>query len=46
MLSEKYETASAIAIEAAQYLYEDFGIITVVTDGKFVQIGKEELEGM
>lgn len=41
MLSTKYETADTVAIETAQYLYEEFEIITVVTDGKYVQLDKE-----
>ena len=39
-MSEKYESASAVTIDAAQFMYS-IGVATIVTDGKYIEIEKE-----
>lgn len=41
MLDKKYEVADSITIEAAQVLHDEYGIALVITDGKYVQLDKE-----
>ncbi|MFL0245494.1 hypothetical protein [Candidatus Clostridium stratigraminis] len=42
MLGHKHETADLVSLEAAETLYKDCGVILVVTDGKYIQLGSEE----
>lgn len=42
MLGRKYETAAILTIEGAEFSYYECGIALIVTDGKFVEIVKEE----
>lgn len=43
MLSRKYDVGDVITLEVAMGLY-DIGIAHVVTDGKYVQLEKEEAD--
>lgn len=37
----KFDVGNFVTVELAQKLYEEFGIATIVTDGRYVQIEKE-----
>lgn len=39
---KRYEAGENITLEAALYAYENGGIATVVTDGIYIQVEKEE----
>ena len=40
-MSKKYEIAACLTVAAAEFLYQEYGIATPVSDGKFVEIVKE-----
>lgn len=41
----KFDVGNFVTVELAQKLYEEFGIATIVTDGRYVQIEKEPTTG-
>lgn len=41
-MSRKFDVADCLTIESVELLYEKQGIASVVTDGKYVQVDKEE----
>ena len=41
----KFDVGNFVTVELAQKLYEELGIATIVTDGRYVQIEKESTAG-
>jgi hypothetical protein len=42
IMSKKYEIADWLTVEAAEYLYTEYGVAVPVSDGKFVEITKDD----
>jgi hypothetical protein len=43
-MSKKYEVADCLTLENAKTLYQEHEIALIVTDGKFVELVKEDDE--